>query len=99
MTSASAQAIDTEDVPSTCQSACAPVIAVSNACEELESDEDASDWVCVCAGQGMSIAVPECLACVQSAPLIGDDDDDDGGGERWLSTWGDGQSETDLMGL
>lgn len=76
------QAIDTEDVPSTCQSACAPVIAASDACEELEGDEDASDWVCVCAAQGMSTAVPECLSCVQSAPASGEDDDEDDGGEH-----------------
>lgn len=84
ISAAHSQAIDIEDVPASCQSACAPVIAVSDACDELDGDEDASDWVCVCAGQGMSTAVPECLACVQSAPMSGDDDDDDDGGGEWL---------------
>lgn len=78
-----AQAIDTEDVPSTCQSVCAPVIAASDACEELEDeDEDASEWVCVCASQGMSTAMPECLSCVQSAGTNGSDDDDDDEGSK-----------------
>ena len=84
ITRVSAQAIDTEDVASSCQTACAPVIAASDACEELESDEDAGDWVCVCGTAGISTAISECLACVQSTPVSsGDDndDDDDGGGE------------------
>lgn len=73
ITSIRAQAIDTANVPATCQSACAPVVGASNACEEVQSDDHAGDWVCVCVAQGMTTAVPECLACVQSAPASGDD--------------------------
>lgn len=86
----SAQAIDTEDVPSSCQSACSPVVAASNACEEVEEDDEnegASDWVCVCASSGMQTAVPECLACVQGA---GGSGEEDGGGESWIHIYCDG---------
>ena len=86
ITRATAQAIDVEDVPSSCQSACAPVVGASDVCEESESDEDAGDWVCVCAASGMQTAIPECLACVQSAPASGEEDDDGEGGKscRWM---------------
>lgn len=83
ISSVSAQAIDTEDVPSTCLSACGPVVAASDVCEEQEDDGDDSEWTCVCNAQGMSSAVPDCMSCLQSNPTGDDEDDDDGdiGGE------------------
>jgi len=70
------QAIDTENVPGPCSSVCSAVVGASDLCEEIDDDnEDASDWVCVCAQSGMDTAIPECRSCLESAP-VGDDDDD-----------------------
>lgn len=78
ISSVRSQAIDTEDVPSSCQSVCSAVVGAADACEEIDSeDEDDSDWVCVCAQPNMSTAIPECLACVESAPASGEEDDED----------------------
>lgn len=61
---ASAQDVDYNDLPSQCQSACAPVVSLTQQCDQqYNDDDDAGQLQCVCSAQNATMVIPLCEAC------------------------------------
>ncbi|EON66533.1 hypothetical protein W97_05778 [Coniosporium apollinis CBS 100218] len=58
-----AQDVDYNDLPSQCQSVCAPVVELTQRCDQQHSSDDAGQLNCVCAANNATAVIPVCEAC------------------------------------
>lgn len=67
-----AQDVDSNDVPSQCQDACAPVVSLTSSCDRT-SNNDTAERKCVCNDSRASKSVPNCAACLDKYSKDGKD--------------------------
>lgn len=72
------EGIESDDVPSQCTSQCRSVIDLSSTCDDRSFSSNDDELQCICTGQNMASAIPDCEACVRPFWEGSDDDDYDG---------------------
>lgn len=61
--STTAQDVDYNDLPTQCQSACAPVVTLTQQCDQQHHDDDNGQLQCVCSTNNANTTIPLCEAC------------------------------------
>ncbi|CZT15062.1 uncharacterized protein RCC_00969 [Ramularia collo-cygni] len=71
------EGIEFDDVPNQCRDVCTPVVELSESCDNQSFSSNDREIQCICTGQNMATAIPDCEACIRPFWQGSDDDDYD----------------------